>query len=151
MRDLNLKVKEIISKNFNINKNDLSINFIDHSILDRNYVYIFSVEKEEYVIKISYNYEKWTNEINVLKLLKDNFFVPKILNYGNNNNLKYIIMKKIPGDNLVDSISNFSENKKLSIIHEIGKNLALIHKTGKYNYYSWNEKTMETSLIETRK
>ncbi len=151
MRDLNLKVKEIISETFNTNKNNVNIDFIDHSILDRNYVYTFCLNKIEYVIKISYSHEKWLNEINVLKLLNENYFVPNLENYGEKNNLNYIVMRKIPGYNLVDMINSFSEKKQLKILNEIGKNLALIHSTGKYYYYGWNKSIKESSLIETRK
>ncbi len=151
MRDLNLKVKEIISEIFNTNKDNVKIDFIDHSILDRNYIYTFYLDEKEYVIKISYSYEKWFNEINVLKLLSENYFVPNILNYGEKNNLHYIVMRKIPGYNLVDKINSFSENQQLKILSEIGENLALIHRTGKYNYYGWNEGVKEASLVKTRK
>ncbi|MDW7668194.1 MAG: phosphotransferase [Bacillota bacterium] len=151
MRDLNLKVKEIISETFNINKENINIDFIDHSILDRNYVYKFNLNNKEYVIKISYSHEKWSNEINVLNLLIDNYFVPNILSYGDKYNLNYIIMEKFPGYNLNDKIHEFSKKKQLKILCEIGENLALIHSEGEYYYYGWNKSIEESSLIETRK
>src|SRR6056297_3357083 len=95
MENLNFKIKEIISKTFEISQNNIDIKLIEHSILDRNYVFIFNVKEKEYVIKISFNKEKWINEINTLILLGNYYFSPNILDSNRYGNLNYIIMDKI--------------------------------------------------------
>jgi fructosamine-3-kinase len=139
MRDLTNKVKELISEIFQIDKEILNLNFIDHSILDRNYVYTFNIGLDDFIIKISYSREKWENEIRVLKLLKDLYFVPNIIDEGIKYDLRYIIMEKFQGETLIDEIDKFSKKKQLEMIEKLGESLALIHNTGEFNFFSWEE------------
>lgn len=150
MRDLTNKVKELISRIFQIDKEILNLNFIDHSILDRNYVYTFSIGSEDFIIKISYSREKWENEIRVLKLLKDLYFVPNILDGGIKYDLRYIIMEKFQGETLIDEIDKFSKKKQLEIIKNLGESLALIHNTGEFYFFSWEEEAKKSKLREVR-
>jgi len=151
MENLNFKIKEIISKTFEISQNNIDIKLIEHSILDRNYVFIFNVKEKEYVIKISFNKEKWINEINTLILLGNYYFSPNILDRNTYDNINYIIMDKIPGNILVENIKKFDELLQIKILEKLGENLGLIHSTGSYKYYGWEKKKSISSLIETRK
>src|SRR6056297_900863 len=137
MENLNFKIKEIISKTFEISQNNIDIKLIEHSILDRNYVFIFNVKEKEYVIKISFNKEKWINEINTLILLGNYYFSPNILDRNTYDNMNYIIMDKIPGNILVENIKKFDELLQIKILEKLGENLGLIHSTGSYKYYGW--------------
>ncbi len=150
MDNLSFKVKEIISKTFKLSPEKIYINLIEHSILDRNYVFFFNIKEKEYVIKISLNKEKWINEINTLILLENYYFSPNILDSNRYGNLNYIIMDKIQGNILVDKIKNIDGLSQMKILEKLGENLGLIHNTGSYNCYGWGTQKYMNSLIETR-
>jgi len=47
MKSIKSKISKIISKNFEVYEHDFNINYIDHSILDRNQIYEFKIKKKD--------------------------------------------------------------------------------------------------------
>jgi aminoglycoside phosphotransferase (APT) family kinase protein len=76
--------------------------------------------------------------------------VPKIIDVGIKYDLRYIVMEKFQGETLIDEIDKFSRKKQLQIIKKLGESLALIHNTGEFNFFSWEEEPKKSKLREVR-
>jgi len=107
MKSIENKIKKIISKNFEISEKSLNILYIEHSILDRNHVYIFNIKNKNYIIKISFSLENWTNETKVLDILKKYSFVPQVIFKEKESEFNYVIMESIDGTAAIKKIKNF--------------------------------------------
>ncbi len=151
MKSIKSKISKIISKNFEVYEHDFNINYIDHSILDRNQIYEFKIKKKDYIIKISFNYNNWKNELKVQEMLKNFDFTPKAVYKGSEDNYNYIIMKKINGNPSIKQINKLNKDNREKFIYNLGLVLGKIHSYKEFDFYgSWNENGSK-SLINYRK
>jgi len=151
MKSIENKIKKIISKNFEISEKSLNILYIEHSILDRNHVYIFNIKNKNYIIKISFSLENWTNETKVLDILKKYSFVPQVIFKEKESEFNYVIMESIDGTAAIKKIKNFDKKTKDIFIYNLGLNLAKIHSFKEFNFYGSWEEYGEKNLIKHRK
>ncbi|MBU0976933.1 MAG: aminoglycoside phosphotransferase family protein [Nanoarchaeota archaeon] len=114
-----------------------------------NSIFLIKTNKKEYVLKIytPKKSERYKNDLAVFRLFSKEKMIPNVITKGEHQNIKYLIMTKIPGNNLWESDLSEIPKKDLSkIFFDLGRFVAKLHSTkhhkfGKvYNpkYKSWD-------------
>ena len=84
--------------------------------------------KSEMAIKIQYNNvaNVLKNEAKIYKYLKDTTIVPKIKNYGTEENFNFLVLDLL-GENLIDCISTFTKKEWLKIMVQMIEIIETLH------------------------
>ena len=84
--------------------------------------------KSEMAIKIQYNNvaNVLKNEAKIYKYLKDTTIVPKIKNYGTEDNFNFLVLDLL-GENLTDCISTFTKKEWLKIMVQMIEIIETLH------------------------
>jgi aminoglycoside phosphotransferase (APT) family kinase protein len=111
---------------------------LGNHLLDRNYVYAFVKDGLSTVIKLSENKENWQNEVRSHLFLHHLSFVPDMMDYGEDNDIYYIRMSRMKGNNLSKVWFEMDSQQKKEISYQSGQVLAKIHAVESFQQFgSW--------------
>jgi len=118
----NTIVKEICLQNFNQPPDEIERFQVGHG----NYVYRLCFGNEIFVLRINTNSSAYQDTINWLEKLANLALpVPKVIYKGIYNNLSYLVLNYIDGDDLGNVYVDLSDDQK----QEIAKRIVHIQKT----------------------
>lgn len=135
-------ISEIIEKVINENiQNVVHIIPIGNHALKRHYVFLVETNRKKYVMKFYYVAKRWNREVSALLLLKDySFLSPKLIKYGVNDDVEWILYDYENGS-LLDDVELEITYKNLKRIYKAaGEQLSRIHSHRQFGEFgSLNE------------
>lgn len=126
--------------------------------LKRHLVFSFVCNHIDYVIKICYKKNRFGGEVFCLTHFKDTIVqTPEIVSFGvMEDGIEWLIYKHVEGELLRDVIDELTEENKMTIYEEIGRQLAYLHHHTSFDYFGrmhgdGSYKTLETDYYTFRK
>ena len=113
-------------------KHGITEMFINAKKMDKeNRIFI----SENYVIKIYYprKFQYFYNELEVYQKLNQKDYLPKLYNYVEEENYKYIIISRLNGKSLFDSCNEYSNVERIKFIEQISNILREINNIRQEN------------------
>lgn len=97
--------------------------------------FVFKVTStNKYIMKFYFKEHKWEREVSSLILLESRqYHTPKLLEYGETNDIEWIVYEYIDGTTLDNTV--LTEKELTSIYHSLGEEVSMIHKHFQYEKF----------------